>query len=347
MPGRPLGVGLIGCGDIAPAHAKALAQAEGASLVACTDVVDSSAKSLGEEHGVPWTTNLDELLARPEVEIVTLATPAFTHDELTEQAAKAGKHVLSEKPLAPDLPDADRMIAVCESAGVALSTCFAWRYTGAAKWLRRLLKAGALGRVIGIRLRGMGEKKESYWTGGFSGRTKTDWRKSRTQSGGGVIITNLIHHIDLARAVTGLEVTRAFAEIGTFCTEVDVEDFGLASLRYDNDAIGSVEGASCFFGGSTDHDVTVLGTKGQVRFGLFNGKAEAFLTEAAEDLPAGEWTSRQFDDKVHVEFYNELAAALRAGGTPPVTGLDGRKALEVVLAIYRSAERGQPVTLPL
>jgi len=300
MPGRPLGVGLIGCGDIAPAHAKALAQAEGASLVACTDVVDSSAKSLGEEHGVPWTTNLDELLARPEVEIVTLATPAFTHDELTEQAAKAGKHVLSEKPLAPDLPDADRMIAVCESAGVALSTCFAWRYTGAAKWLRRLLKAGALGRVIGIRLRGMGEKKESYWTGGFSGRTKTDWRKSR-----------------------------------------------LASLRYDNDAIGSVEGASCFFGGSTDHDVTVLGTKGQVRFGLFNGKAEAFLTEAAEDLPAGEWTSRQFDDKVHVEFYNELAAALRAGGTPPVTGLDGRKALEVVLAIYRSAERGQPVTLPL
>jgi UDP-N-acetyl-2-amino-2-deoxyglucuronate dehydrogenase len=347
MAVKPVGVGLIGCGDIAPAHTNALAQAESASLVACTDVVESSARSLGEEHGVPWTADLDELLARPEVELVTLATPAFTHDELTEKAAKAGKHVLCEKPLAPDLPDADGMIAACKSAGVALSTCFPWRYAGAAKWLGRLLKAGALGRVVGIRLRGVGEKKDSYWTGGFSGRTKTDWRKSRAQSGGGVIITNLIHHIDLVRAITGLEVTRAFAETGTFCTDVEVEDLGIASLRYDNDAIGSVEGASCFFGGSTDHDVTVLGTKGQVRFGLYNGKAEAFLTEAAEDLPAREWGSREFDDKVHVEFYNELAAALRAGRTPPVTGLDGRKALEVVLAIYRSAERGKPVTLPL
>ena len=347
MASEPLGVGLIGCGDIAPSHANALAQAEGASLVACTDVVEPSAKSMGEEHGVPWTTNLDELLARPEVELVTLATPAFTHDELAEKAAKAGKHVLCEKPLAPDLPEADRMIATCESAGVALSTCFAWRYTGAAKWFRHLLKAGALGRVIGIRLRSMGEKKESYWTGGFSGRTETDWRKSRAQSGGGVVITNLIHHIDLARAITGLEVTRAFSETGIFCTDVEVEDLGIASLRYDNDAIGSVEGASCFFGGSTDYDFTVLGTKGQARFGLFNGKAETFLTEAAEDLPAREWVSRDFDDKVHVEFYNELAAALRAGRTPPVTGLDGRKALEIVLAIYRSAERGQPVTLPL
>lgn len=347
MAGKPVGVGLIGCGDIAPAHASALAQAEGASLVACTDVVESSARSMGEEHGVPWTTDLAELLARPEVELVTLATPAFTHAELTEKAAKAGKHVLSEKPLAPDLPNADRMIAACENAGVALSTCFPYRCAGAAKWLGLLLKADALGRVIGIRLRGMGEKKESYWTGGFSGRTKTDWRKSRAQSGGGVIITNLIHHIDLAWAITGLEVTRAFAETGTFCTDVDVEDLGLASLRYGNDAIGSVEGASCFFGGSVDHDVTVLGTKGQVRFGLFSGKAETFLTEAAEDLPAREWVLRQFDDKVHVEFYNQLAAALRAGRTPPVTGLDGRKALEVVLAIYRSAESARPIALPL
>jgi predicted dehydrogenase len=347
MAEKPIGVGLIGCGDIAPTHAKALAEAEGARLVACMDVAEASAKSLGEEFDAAHTTSTEELLADPEVELVTIATPAFTHDEITEAAAKAGKHVLCEKPLAADLPGADSMIANCEQAGVSLSTCFPLRYLGAAKWLKGLAEAGALGEIIEIRLRNMGEKKESYWTGGFSGRTQTNWRKSRAQSGGGVIITNLIHHIDLARAVTGLEVTRAFCEAGTFCTSVEVEDLGLASLRYENEAIGLVEGSSCFWGGSGEHDVAVLGTKGQVRFGLWSGQAEAYVTEAAEGIPAREWVSREFTDATHVDFYNDLAAALRARRRPPVTGIDGRKALEVVLAIYRSADTSRPVHLPL
>jgi predicted dehydrogenase len=347
MAEKRIGVGLIGCGDIAPTHAKALAEADGAELVACMDVVGASATSLGEEFGVPHTTKLDEILARPEVDLVTIATPAFTHDEITEAAARAGKHVLCEKPLAADLPDADSMIGDCEQAGVSLSTCFPLRYLGAAKWSKSLLEAGALGDVIEIRLRNMGEKKESYWTGGFSGRTQTDWRKSRAQSGGGIIITNLIHHIDLARAMTGLEVTRIFCEMGTFCTSVEVEDLGLASLRYENEAIGLVEGSSCLWGGSAEHDVSVLGTKGQVRFGLWSGQAEAYLTEEAEGIAAREWVTREFTDATHAEFYNDLAAALRAGRRPPVTGIDGRKALEIVLAIYRSADTGQPVHLPL
>jgi predicted dehydrogenase len=347
MAGKPIGVGIVGCGDIAPAHTKALASASGAKLVACMDAVESSAKSLGEEYGVPWATNLDELLARPEVELVTVATPAFTHYPITEAAAKAGKHVLCEKPLAADLPDAEAMLAACQRAGVALSTCFPLRYLGAAKWAKSLLESGALGEIIEIRLRNLGEKKDSYWTGGFSGRTKTDWRKSRAQSGGGVIITNLIHHIDLARAVTGLEVVRAFAETGTFVTPVEVEDLGVAALRYQRNVIGIVEGSSCFFGGAGEHDFALLGTKGQVRFGFWSGKCEGYLTEAAEGMPAREWVSKEFQDQTYVDFYNDLAAALRAGRTPPVTGEDGRAALETVLAIYRSADSGQPVTLPL
>jgi predicted dehydrogenase len=347
MASKPIGVGLVGCGDIAPAHAKALASATGAKLAACMDVVESSAKSLGEEYRVPWATSLNDLLARPEVELVTIATPAFTHYPIAEAAAKAGKHVLCEKPLAADLPDADAMIAACKRSGVSLSTCFPLRYLGAAKWARSLLDSGVLGKIIEIRLRNLGEKKDSYWTGGFSGRTQTDWRRSRAQSGGGVIITNLIHHIDLARAVTGLEVLRAFAETGTFVTPVEVEDLGVACLRYQQNVIGVVEGSSCFFGGAGEHDLALLGTKGQVRFGFWGGKCEGYLTEAAEGVPAREWVSKEFQDQTHVDFYNGLAAALTAGRTPPVTGEDGRAALEIVLAIYRSADTAQPVTLPL
>ncbi len=347
MAGKPLGIGLIGCGDIAPTHAKALAEATGARLIACMDVVASSAKSLGEEYGVPHSTHVEELLDRPDVDAVTLATPAFTHADLAEQAAEAGKAVLCEKPLATDLRDADRIIGACRQAGVALATCFPLRYLGAAKWTRELLEAGALGEVIEVRLRNLGEKQDSYWTGGFSGRTITDWRRSKGQSGGGVVITNLIHHLDLVRGITGLEVIRAYGEMGRFMTEVEVEDLAAACLRYDNNAVGVVEGSSCFFGGAAEPEVVLLGKRGQSRFGLWSGRAEVYLTEAAAGLPAREWTEREFPDSAQVELYEEFAAAVRGGVAPPITGEDGRKALEIVLAIYQSADKREPVSLPL
>jgi predicted dehydrogenase len=345
MSDKPLGVGLVGCGDIAPAHAQALATAKSAALVACMDVVESSAKSLGEQYQVPWTTKLEDLLARSEVELVTIATPAFTHLPLTQAAAKAGKPVLCEKPLASTLADGQAMIAACKHAGVALSTCFPLRYLGAAKWAKELIAAGALGEIIEVRMRNLDEKKESYWTGGYSGRTITDWRKSKQASGGGVVITNLIHHLDLARAITGLEVVRAYAEMGTFATPVEVEDVAVASLRYENKAIAVVEGLSCYVGRSDEHPMVFLGAKGQLRFMLWGGKAQVYLTEPAAGLPAKEWVSREFQDAALAGFYDALAPALQAGRTPPLTGEDGLKALEIVMAIYQAGETGQAVVL--
>ncbi len=344
----PLRVALLGCGDVAPAHARALARTQQAKLVLCADLVEASAKSLGEEYGVPYTTQVEEVLASPEVDLVTLATPAFTHRRLAEQAARAGKAVLCEKPLATTLEDADAMIEVCAEAGVPLATCFPLRYLGAAKWTRELLERGALGDIAYIRLLDIGEKQASYWTGGYSGRTPTEWRKSKRESGGGVIITNLVHHLDLARAITGFEAARAYAEVSTFATEAEVEDVGLATLRYENDAIALVEGASILWGGGdSPFQMTFLGKKGQARFRLWDGQAEVFLTEAHGDLPAREWVRREFADQTHVDLYDDLAAALHAGEEPPVTGEDGRAALEMVIAIYRAAGTGEPVLLPV
>jgi len=234
MPHR-LALAIIGCGDIAPRHAEALTKTTNAKLVACMDVVEGSAKSLGDKYGVPYFTKLDDVLARADVEVVLIATPAFTHAPITEQAAKAGKAVICEKPLAPSLADADRIIAACASAGVPMSTCHPLRYLKDAQYTRELIATGAIGKVIEIRLTSFGEKEESYWQGGYSGRTLTDWRKSKAASGGGLVITNLVHNIDLARFVTGLDVARVSAEAGTFCTDVEVEDIALAALRYGKD----------------------------------------------------------------------------------------------------------------
>ena len=347
MPHNPLGLAIIGCGEIAPRHAEALRTTTNARLVACMDVVEASAKSLGETYGVPHYTKLDDMLARPDVEVVLIATPAFTHAPITEQAAKAGKAVICEKPLAPSLADADRIIAACKSAGVPMSACHPLRYLEDAQYARDLITTGAIGTVIEIRLTSLGEKKESYWQGGYSGRTPTDWRKSKATSGGGLVITNLVHNIDLARFVTGLDVARVSAEAGTFCTDVEVEDIALACLRYENGAIGMVDGCSCFYGGLDTWDVVFLGTKGQIRFGFWRKVTEVYLAEPFGDLPAREWIKRETGNDAWVDFHNAFAAAFRAGQTPPVTGEDGRKAIEIVLAIYRAAETGQPVALPM
>jgi predicted dehydrogenase len=346
MPHK-LGLAIIGCGDIAPRHAEALTKTTNSHLVACMDLVEASAKSLGEKYRVPYYTKLDDLLARPDVEAVLIATPAFTHAPIAEQAARAGKAVICEKPLALSLADADRIIAACKNARVPMSTCHPLRWLKDAQYARELIAAGAIGKVIEIRLTDLGEKKDSYWLGGYSGRTPSDWRKSKAASGGGIVITNLVHNIDLARFITGMDATRVSAEVGTFCTDVEVEDIALAALRYQNGAIGLVDACSCFYGGLDTWDLVFLGTKGQIRFGFWRRVTEVYLTESYGDLPAREWIKQETGGDAWVDFHNAFAAALRAGQTPPVTGEDGRKAIEIVLAIYKSAETGHPVTLPM
>jgi predicted dehydrogenase len=311
------------------------------------DVVAASANSLGEQYHVPFFTTLDDLLARADVDAVLIATPATTHAPIAEQAAKAGKAVICEKPLAPSLADADRIITACNSAGVPMSTCHPLRYLKDALYARDLISGGAIGKVIEIRLTSLGEKKESYWQGGYSGRTPSDWRRSKAASGGGLVITNAVHNIDLARFITGMDVTRASAEAGTFCTDVEVEDIAVAALRYDNGAIGVVDGCSCFYGGMDTWDVVFLGAKGQIRFGFWRKVTEVYLTEPYRDLPAREWIKHETDGDAWVDYHTAFAAAIHAGQAPPVTGEDGRKAVEVVFAIYKSAETGHPVKLPM
>ncbi len=147
--------------------------------------------------------------------------------------------------------------------------------------------------------------------------------------------------------MTGLEAGRVYAEVGTFATDVEVEDLGAATVRYESDAIAVIEASSFYWGNGDGFDMVFVGKKGQARFALWGSKAEVFLTEAYADLPAREWVKREFQDEAHVEYYEDLARALEAGEEPPVTGEDGLAALEIVLAAYRAGGTGQPVVLPL
>src|SRR5581483_7645155 len=193
MAGERLRIGMIGCGDAAARGANGIQAAEHAALAGVMDVDEALARDLGAAHGVPWTCDVAELLARSDVDAVYIAVPNYLLAPLTIQAAQAGKHVLCEKPMATALADADRMIAECARAGVALGIAFEAQVIPEIQRLRDLIAAGGIGRVIGTRITMMLEKPESYWAQGYDHRTATDWRASKARAGGGMLISTCIH----------------------------------------------------------------------------------------------------------------------------------------------------------
>ena len=347
---RKLVFGMMGCGEIAVQTAKAVSQTDNCRIGMVQDVNEDMAKDMSEKCGAPYCLTWEELLSNGSIDAVYIATPHYLHAPGAIKAAEAGKHVVVEKPMATTLADADRMTRAARKAGVALSVAMAARYSGRAGIVRKIIGGGAIGKVVGIDFGAYAFKPESYWTGGWTGRVRTDWRASKAKSGGGFFIMNLVHTVDFMRYVTGLEVTSVAAISDTFRTKAEVEDYIVAVMRYDNGAIGQARGATFVEGkapqGAIEGD-RIIGTSGQIYT-----TAEAvhlFVTKPYGDHEAGKWhtipsgspwTGRE-------DFMSAFAKAVLAGKDPPVNAGDGRSALEVCLAVYRSAETGRFVRLPL
>ena len=347
---RKLGVGIVGCGEIAVAHAKAIENSGNARIVMTMDVVEEVAKDLAERHGAEgWTTNLDELLENPKVEAVYIATPHHLHAPLTVKAAEVGKHVMVEKPIATKVEDAKGMIEACRRNGVKLSVCFILRYHPVVRKAREIVRGGLIGKVMGVEMVAMGDKPESYWTGGYTGRVKTDWRTSKEKSGGGILIMNASHNIDYMRFITGLEAERVYAESDTFATPVEVEDFIGVVVRYKGGAIGTIRASSCARGGPGPVPFVerIFGTEGQVVLDLWKRRVWLWTAGDTPLSKAKEWTEVEIEpsEDPRALYVREFASSVLEDKEPPVTGEDGLRALEVVSAAYEAAESGRPVAI--
>ena len=344
-----LRIGMIGCGEIAVQTAKGIAGAANAEHVMVTDLDQRVAIDMAETYGVPATTSVEELLANRRVDAVYIAVPHYLHAPLAIQAARAGKHVLVEKPIATTLADADGMIAAARDAGVTLSVAFTAQVDPACQAAKRLIAGGAIGDVTGTRIVYRGDKPESYWHSGYSGRIQTDWRISKTKAGGGALIMNTIHDLNTLRFITGLEASRVFCEYDTYVTPVEVEDYLAITYRYASGAIGTLEAGSAVRGRDPLREVNrIYGTTGQI---LLGNHPQIYVIQAVEGLKVGEWQPVPVPEapqqNVRVAIAEGFAAAVLAGQAPPVRGEDGRAALEIVIAAYRSGEEHQAMTLPL
>lgn len=356
---RCLKVGLIGCGEIAVANARAVTDASNATIAMVMDVNEAVAEDMGRRHGVPYTTDVDELLGRRDVDAVLISVPHYLHAPLTIQAAERGKHVMVEKPMATSAADARAMIDACQRAGVALSVVYCQRYLPYVQKTKTWIDGGVFGQLLGVNLTHYLDKPVSYWTGGQTGRVATDWRLSREKSGGGVLVFNLVHYLDMIRYLTGLEVTRVYGEYDTFDSPAETEDTLSVSLRYGNRMpgsqdraseeagghrlIGNITAASCVRGAHLAHQqLYIWGTEGQV---IVGEPLKFYSLHQVEEYNPGEWHTRaEWEWGIERrEYVQRFAGAVLGGKAPAISGRDGLAVQAVVDAIYASQATGKPV----
>jgi predicted dehydrogenase len=325
-------------------HAEAIKNAPNTRLVATMDPDERLARELAGEAF--YTTRVEELLARDDVDAVLIATPNHLHDVIGIQAARAGKHIVVEKPMAPTLERADRFLAACHEAGVALSVGYSFRYAPEIRAARRLVEHGVLGRLLSVQLTCYLDKPPSYYGSGYTNRVHSDWRASMEKSGGGVMIMNMSHQLDQIRYILDRDLTRVTSVAGVLDSPagVEVEDAISVSCEFQGGAIGNFFG-TCFARGIDNQiEIRLLGDAGSIVL----ERPFRFLTLRGMDgVASGRWHAFGKLPKVdvHMTYLAWFADAVFRGKTPELSGQDGRAIQAWLEAMYESARRGRPVTV--
>jgi predicted dehydrogenase len=340
VSGAPLRFAIVGCGDIGYQNAKAVAQATNAELALVHDRDVSLAAAAAAAFGGEVAGSLEAALDPARVDAVFLSVPHDLHATLVLAAAEAGLHVVVEKPLSVDLSTADTAVAAAAEAGVALSVCFPLRYDPAAQAARSLVQSGALGPLRGATVLFHADKPPSYWTSGFSGRSYSPWRLSRSRAGGGVLIMNLTHYIDLLRYVAGAEI-ESVAGSSRSDVGMDVEDSVALSVVFNDGAIGSISG-SASTRGAPPNRFEVWGETGTLRL---EPDAAVYTERAVDGVLPGRWTPLPTAtvDETRRVFVERFATAILEGRPVDVAPRDGLAVQAFVDAAYRAIETGESV----
>jgi predicted dehydrogenase len=335
--GGQLRIGLLGCGDIAGANAAGAVEAPNTTLVACYDPASHLADDLAGRFGAEQEPTVEALLARTDVDAVFLSVPHHLHAPLAIQAAEAGKHVIAEKPLANDLAGAQAMVEACERAGVVLTVCFPHRYAPSSVLTRRLVEAGAIGDIGGALVKHFLDKPASYWVGGGSGRSVSTWRSSRELAGGGVLIMNLSHYIDLLRHMGGIEIESVTGLTAATDPRSEVEDTVSLSVRFANGALAAVVGSSDVRATGTT-ELRLWGRDGHI---AVEPDPRFFTLRALEGVRTGRWQTFGKLPRVNLRavFLSRLATAIAEGRPVDVTARDGLAVQAFMEAAYTAAEQ--------
>jgi UDP-N-acetyl-2-amino-2-deoxyglucuronate dehydrogenase len=338
-----LGFGIIGCGMISGWHAEAISKIPQARLVGVTDAIAKLRSDLAVKYGAIPYESVEKMLADPNIRIVSICTPSGLHAPLAVQAAQAGKHVIVEKPMALNLKDADQMIVTCERNQVKLCVISQLRFSPAIQQIKQALDESVLGRVVLGDLYMKFNRTQAYYDQG-------NWRGTWEMDGGGALMNQGIHGVDLLRYLMG-PVKSVSAHTRTLARKIEVEDTAVAILEFQNGALGVIEATTSVYPGATRH-LEINGGRGTIvleensiaRWDIEGQEPSAgvVLGHAAGDTSSNPGA---FGVEGHVYQITDMIEAVLNNRRPVVDGSEGRKALEVILAIYESSASSKLVLL--
>jgi predicted dehydrogenase len=349
---REFGVGIVGAGMIAAIHAEALRRLPGARLVGIMDNGSGKGRAIAPECDAAGSDDLERFVARDDVEVVSIASPSGAHLEAGLAAARHGKHCIVEKPMEITVERVDALIEAHDGAGTTLGGIFNTRYTEGARLLAGAARAGRFGRLAFASAVGPWWREQSYYDDSY-------WKGTWALDGGGALMNQGIHSIDLLQWLVGEPVRRIGGAIATLAHErIEVEDTGVAQLEFAGGALGTIACTTSLWPGHF-RTLTLAGSDGTAVLADGDLLQWRFRDETAEDdairarllrLPgAGVGASDPaagVDAEGHRRAFEDFLAAVREGRTPEVDGREARKAVAIIRAIYDSAQAGGHAVTP-
>ena len=341
-----LGFGIVGTGAIAKYHAEAVAASNGGRLVGVADRTLTRAQAFAQEHGIAFATDdVDRLVAQPGLDAVCIATPSALHLAPTLAAIRARKHVMIEKPLDSTVAGVDRILNDAAQAGVRVGSIFQARFGDAARAVKAAVDAGRFGRMVLASCYVKWNRTPEYYTG---------WKGKLDQDGGGVIINQAIHGVDLLQWFAGMPV-QVFAWIAQRVHRIESEDTCVAALRFESGAFGTIEGTTAGWPGWSRR-IELCGENGSVvmedddiaRWDFRVPRPEDEKLRATREsgaMGSGAAAPMAIKNEGHVRQIQDFIDGIREQRPFFIEGSEARKAVVLVRAIYDSAASGKPVSL--
>lgn len=346
-PSRPLGFGIVGIGMIAEFHAQALAHVNGARLVGVVSRDVAKARAFAQKHSAGFATaDVAELASHPEVDVICITTPSGAHLEPALIAIRAGKHVVVEKPIEITLERADQLLRAARDAGVKVAAIFQARLGSGAIAVKAAIDEGRFGRLVLASAYVKWSRTAAYYTG---------WKGTLALDGGGAVINQAIHAIDLLQWFAGMP-----AEVFCFKTRrvherIEAEDTASAALKFANGALGAIEASTAAFPGwqrrleiCGEHGSIVLENDEITRWDFRESRPGDDAKRAGNDsaeLGSGASAPNAISFVGHQHQLQNLVDSLRNDTPLVVDGHEARKTVAIVRALYDSADRGAPVQL--
>ncbi len=336
--------GLVGCGRIAKRHSDLLGsgQIKGAKLGAVCDLIESRAREIGERFGVPWFTDMHQMMKAIPLDAISVLTESGNHAKHVVDLAQYGKPIVVEKPMALSLADADRMILACDKAGIKLFVVKQNRFNVPVQKLRNALECGRFGKLVLGTVRVRWCRTQEYYD-------QAPWRGTWLLDGG-VLANQASHHVDLLEWMMGsVDSVKAYGV--TALANIEAEDTAVVLLRFSNGALGVIEATTACRPKDLEGSISILGELGAVEIGGFavnEMKTWTFVDIQADDDLVLERYSVNPPNVYgfgHGAYYESVVSSILNGSAHLVEGLEGRRSLELIIAIYESIETGQEVYL--